>query len=259
MATVTPVSRDVLTRFLDEQLKPESFKDYCPNGLQVEGRDEIRRLICGVTANQALLDLAVAENADAILVHHGWFWRGEKSAVTGIKRQRLKTLLTHDISLYAYHLPLDAHPVLGNNAVLAKAVGWLPTGVFGEQNLGCIGDVPLGTTVESLADRLAQVLNRPPMVLAGLEQQAGNQSVRRVAWCTGGAQSYFEAAIAAGADAFVTGEVSEPMVHLARETGVAYIAAGHHATERFGVQALGEAIADQFGIQVRYLDVDSPV
>ena len=240
MASVTPISRDALTRFLDEQLKPEGFKDYCPNGLQVEGRDEIRRLVCGVTANQALLDLAIGQKADA---------------VTGIKRQRLKTLLAHDINLYAYHLPLDAHPVLGNNAGLAKAAGWQQTGVFGEQNLGCIGDVPLGTTVESLADQLTRVLNRPPMVLAA----SGDQSVRRIAWCTGGAQSYFEAAIAEGADAFVTGEVSEPMVHLARETGVAYLAAGHHATERFGVQALGEAIAGHFGITVSYVDIDSPV
>ena len=255
MASVTPIFRDALTRFLDEQLKPEGFKDYCPNGLQVEGRDEIRRLVCGVTANQALLDLAIGQKADAILVHHGWFWRGENGAVTGIKRQRLKALLAHDINLYAYHLPLDAHPVLGNNAGLAKAAGWQQTGVFGEQNLGCIGDVPLGTTVESLADQLTRVLNRPPMVLAA----SGDQSVRRIAWCTGGAQSYFEAAIAAGADAFVTGEVSEPMVHLARETGVAYLAAGHHATERFGVQALGEAIAGHFGITVSYVDIDSPV
>ncbi len=248
-------TREALTRFLDEQLNPDAFRDYCPNGLQVEGRNDIRRLVCGVTANQALLDLAVEQQADAILVHHGWFWRGESGVVTGIKRQRLKTLLANDITLYAYHLPLDAHPVLGNNAGLAKAAGWRQTGVFGEQGLGCIGDAPPGTTVESLAEGLTSVLGRAPFVPAG----AGVQPIRRIAWCTGAAQGYFEAAIAEGVDAFVTGEVSEPMVHLARETGVVYVAAGHHATERFGVQALGDAVAARFGIEVRYQDVDSPV
>lgn len=252
---MSSVNRDVLTQYLDDLLKPEGFKDYCPNGLQVEGREEIRSLVCGVTANQALLDLALKSGADAILVHHGWFWRGETGAVTGIKRNRLKTLLAHDINLYAYHLPLDAHPVLGNNAGLAKAAGWQQTGVFGEQNLGGIGTPAAGSTIKTLTETLTKVLGRAPFVLA----ETSDQPVRRVAWCTGGAQSYFEAAIQAGADAFVTGEVSEPMVHLARETGVAYIAAGHHATERFGVQALGEAVASQFGIKVTYLEVDSPV
>ena len=252
---MSQVNRDVLTQYLNELLKPEGFKDYCPNGLQVEGRGEIRRLVCGVTANQALLDLAIAEQADAILVHHGWFWRGETGVVTGIKRNRLKTLLANDINLYAYHLPLDAHPTLGNNVGLAKAAGWHQTGVFGEQGLGCIGKPEAPATVATLAANLEKSLGRPPFVLAeSLEQPIG-----RIAWCTGGAQSYFEAAIAAGADAFVTGEVSEPMVHLARETGVAYVAAGHHATERFGVKALGEAIAAHFGITVSFLDVDSPV
>ena len=252
MASVT---RDTLTRTLDELLKPEGFKDYCPNGLQVEGRNQITSIVCGVTANQALLDLAVAEQADAILVHHGWFWRGESGAVTGIKRNRLKTLLSNDINLYAYHLPLDAHPTLGNNVGLAKAAGWTQTGVFGEQGLGCLGDPVAGATVGSLAADLAKAVGRPPFVLA----ESMDQPIRRLAWCTGGAQSYFEAAIAAGVDAFVTGEVSEPMVHLARETGVAYLAAGHHATERFGVQALGAAIAEKFGVRVTYLEVDSPV
>lgn len=252
MASVT---RDALTHYLDELLQPEGFKDYCPNGLQVEGRNEISSLVCGVTANQALLDLAVAERADAILVHHGWFWRGESGAVTGIKRNRLKTLLTSDINLYAYHLPLDAHPTLGNNACLARAVGWTRTSTFGEQELGCLGVPVAEATVASLTVDLEKALGRAPFVLA----TSTDQPIHRVAWCTGGAQSYFEAAIEAGADAFVTGEVSEPMVHLARESGVAYLAAGHHATERFGVQAVGLRLEDRFGIRVRYLEVDSPV
>ena len=252
---MTAVTREALTQYLDELLKPEGFKDYCPNGLQVEGRNEIGLIVCGVTANQALLDLAVAEGADAILVHHGWFWRGESGAVTGIKRRRLKALLAHDINLYAYHLPLDAHPELGNNAGLGKAAGWTQTGSFGEQGLGCLGVPATGATVESIAADLENAVGRKPFVLA----ESAEQPVRHLAWCTGAAQGYFEAAISAGVDAFVTGEVSEPMVHLARETGVAYLAAGHHATERFGVQAVGRAVADRFGIRVRYLEVDSPV
>ena len=249
------VAREILTRYLDELLKPEGFKDYCPNGLQVEGRNEISLLVCGVTANQALLDLAVAAGADAILVHHGWFWRGESGAVTGVKRQRLKTLLTNDINLYAYHLPLDAHPSLGNNACLARALGWTQTGTFGEQELGCLGIPETNATVDTITADLEKSLGRSPFVLA----KSGDQPIHRLAWCTGGAQSYFEAAIRAGADAFVTGEISEPMVHLARETGVAYFAAGHHATERFGVRTLGLRLEDRFGVRVRYLEVDSPV
>jgi len=175
--------------------------------------------------------------------------------VTGIKRNRLKTLLTNDINLYAYHLPLDAHPAIGNNAGLARAAGWTSAGTFGEQGLGCLGIPAADATVASIAADLEKAVGRPPFVLA----ESGDKQIRRIAWCTGGAQSYFEAAIEAGADAFVTGEVSEPMVHLARESGVAYFAAGHHATERFGVQALGTRLIDRFGIRVRYLEVESPV
>jgi dinuclear metal center YbgI/SA1388 family protein len=180
---MSQVNRDVLTQYLNELLKPEGFKDYCPNGLQVEGREEIRRLVCGVTANQALLDLAIAEQADAILVHHGWFWRGETGVITGIKRNRLKTLLANDINLYAYHLPLDAHPALGNNVGLAKAAGWQQTGVFGEQGLGCIGIPEAPATVATLAANLEKSLGRPPFVLA----ESLDQPIGRIAWCTVGA------------------------------------------------------------------------
>jgi dinuclear metal center YbgI/SA1388 family protein len=252
---MTHIIREALTQYLDEQLKPELFKDYCPNGLQVEGCREIRRVICGVTANQALLNKAIEFEADAILVHHGWFWRGETATITGIKHHRLKALLEKDINLYAYHLPLDAHDELGNNVGLASAAGWEITGCFGEQNLGRVGRPASNATVATIGVDLEKAVGRPPLVLA----QSADQPIRSLAWCTGAAQSYFEAAINAGVDAFVTGEVSEPMVHLARETGVAYFAAGHHATERFGVQMLGQAIAKRFGIEVRYCEVDSPI
>jgi len=247
------VDRDSLREFLDETLQPARFRDYCPNGLQVEGRNVIRRLVTGVTASQAVLDEAVRRGADAVLVHHGYFWRGEDGRVTGLRKQRLSTLLRNDINLFAYHLPLDAHPELGNNAGLAGACGWVPDGRFGEQEIGWTGTVA-ECTLSAVADQLAAATGRPPLMLGDPQR-----SVRRLAWCTGGAQGYFEEAIARGVDLFVSGEVSEPTYHLARESGVAYLAAGHHATERFGVQALGAHLAQRFGIEVCFVDSDNPV
>ncbi|MEZ5626423.1 MAG: Nif3-like dinuclear metal center hexameric protein [Rhodocyclaceae bacterium] len=245
---------DELQRYLDTLLNVAAMKDYCPNGLQVEGRPEVGRIVCGVTASQALLDAAVAREADAVLVHHGYFWRGEEARVVGLRKRRLKTLLTHDISLLAYHLPLDAHPDLGNNAQLARHMGWTTTGAFGEQSLGLVGEVPQVVSADDIAGQLSRVLGREAMRVGD-----GARPVRRVAWCTGAAQSMFESAIAAGCDVFVSGEISEPTVHLARESGVPYIAAGHHATERYGVQALGEHLARQFGLDCPFVDVDNPV
>ena len=232
-----------LQRYLDTLLNVTAMKDYCPNGLQVEGRPEVARVVCGVTASQALLDAAVERQADAVLVHHGYFWRGEDARVVGLRKRRLSTLLRHDISLLAYHLPLDVHPELGNNAQLARLMGWTATASFGEQSLGLIGDVPQALP----ARREAQLVGD------------GDRVVRRVAWCTGAAQSFLESAVAAGCDVFVSGEISEPTVHLARESGVPYIAAGHHATERYGIQALGEHLAEQFGLACQFVDIDNPV
>ena len=246
------LSRDALRRYLDDMLQPARFRDYCPNGLQVEGQAEIRRLVTGVTASQALLDAAIERKADAILVHHGYFWRGEDGCITGIRKRRLSTLLRNEVSLFAYHLPLDAHPELGNNAQLALACGWQPEGRFGDQDLGWYGSLPAGL-LRDLVPRVEAVTGHPLLVLGDLER-----TVRRVAWCSGGAQGYFEAAISLGVDLFVSGEVSEPTVHLARESGVAYLAAGHHATERFGVRALGEHLASRFGLFVEFVDIDNP-
>ena len=248
------MQRDELLVYLDGALEPARFKDYCPNGLQVEGRDDVRTIVCGVTASQALLDAAVARDADLVLVHHGYFWRGEDGRITGIRRRRLQTLLTHGINLVAYHLPLDAHAEWGNNAQLAQACGWRATGRFGEQDIAWLGAAPPGGDVGALAAKLGTVLARPPMVIGEV-----TRPVRRLAWCTGGAQGYFEQAIALGVDAFVSGEISEQTVHLARESGVAYLAAGHHATERFGVRALGQHLAERFGLAVEFVDVDNPV
>jgi dinuclear metal center YbgI/SA1388 family protein len=239
-------------------LTPERFKDYGPNGLQVEGKAQVDVLISGVTASKALIEAAIDAKADAILVHHGLFWRGQEGTVTGWMKQRLRLLLAHDISLLAYHLPLDAHPEWGNNAQLGRRLGWRADSQFGEQQLGCLGqaaDDTVWPNAQALAAHLQQGLGRAP-VWVGADDAA--RPIRRVAWCSGGAQSYFEAAIAAGADAFVTGEISEPQAHLARETGVAFFACGHHATERYGAPAVAAHVAAQLGLVHRFIDIDNP-
>lgn len=244
--------RAALERQLNQWLEPTRFKDYGPNGLQVEGRAEVNRLVCGVTASLALIDAAIEARADAILVHHGLFWRGQDGRVTGWMKQRLARLIQHDINLFAYHLPLDAHPELGNNAQLGKRLGWVADGRFGDQDLGFTAAVE-PTTLDAVATQLRTLTGRDVTAVPG-----DGRPLRRVAWCTGGAQGYFEAAIAAGADVFITGEISEPQAHYARETGVAFIAAGHHATERYGVQGVGERVAAELGLDVRFIDVPNP-
>jgi len=234
-------------------LAVDRFKDYGPNGLQVEGRAGVGRLVSGVTASLALIEAAVADGADAILVHHGLFWRGQDGRVTGWLRQRLALLLAHDINLYAYHLPLDAHAELGNNAQLGLRLGLQADARFGEQDLGFIGAAAGFADAGALTERVALALGRAPLLLPG-----DGRPLRRVAWCSGGAQGYFEAAIAAGADAFITGEISEPQAHIARETGVAFLACGHHATERYGAPAVGQHLARQFGLQHRFIEIDNP-
>nr|MBB4246883.1 dinuclear metal center YbgI/SA1388 family protein [Rhodocyclus tenuis] len=248
--------REELTRYLDQLLESSKFRDYCPNGLQVEGRVRLRRVVTGVTACQALLDVAVARGADAVLVHHGWFWRGEDGRVTGLRRSRLATLLAHDINLLGYHLPLDAHAEFGNNAQLAQSFGWIADGRFGEQDIAWIGHTAQPTTLAELSASVAAGLGRAPLVIGN-----GERRVARIGWCSGGAQGYFEQAIALGVDAFLSGEISEQTVHLARESGVAYLAAGHHATERGGIAALTAHLAGRFGgdCAFEFVDIDNPV
>lgn len=247
------IHRDELETYLSGLLAVDRFRDYGPNGLQVEGRREIRRLVSGVTASLALIEAAVQAEADALLVHHGLFWRGQDGRVTGWMKRRLQLLLQHDINLYAYHLPLDAHPELGNNARLGALLEFQPEGRFGENDLGCLGTPSRPLATEELAALLQSRLSRAPLVVPG-----DGRAIRRVAWCTGGAQGYFEAAIAAGADAYLTGEISEPQAHYARESGVAYFACGHHASERYGAEALGRHVADRFGLEHRFIDIDNP-
>ena len=253
---VAMATRGELLQSLDDLLQPALFKDYGPNGLQVEGKKEVRKLVSGVTASLALIEAAIDVHADAVLVHHGLFWRGQDARVTGWMKQRLARLLASDINLFAYHLPLDAHPSLGNNAQLALRLGVEildgPHGRFGEQSLGFMGTVD-GVRASVLADHVASVLGRQVTLVA-----EPDRPIERVALCSGGAQSYFESAIAAGADVFITGEISEPQAHYARESGVAYIACGHHASERYGAAAVGAHVAKQLGIDHVFVDVPNP-
>ncbi|MCV6588238.1 MAG: Nif3-like dinuclear metal center hexameric protein [Marinobacterium sp.] len=251
------VELKALLNYCDTLLEPGKFRDYCPNGLQVEGKPQIQRLVSAVTASQDVLDAAVAWQADAILVHHGYFWKGEPEPVCGIKRKRLKTLLQHDISLIAYHLPLDAHPQLGNNARLGQLLGLTETGPLelGNPNsIGLVGRLAQPQSAQQFADHIAAVLGREPLLITG-----GDHLIETLGWCTGGAQGYIDKAIAQGLDAFISGEVSEPTFHAARENGIHYLAAGHHATERYGAMALGEALAAEFGLEHRFVDSDNPV
>ena len=247
------IDRDDLHRHLHELLEADRFKDYGPNGLQVEGKAAIHKVVTGVTASLALIDAAIAAKADAIFVHHGLFWRGQDGRLTGWMKQRVARLIHHDINLYAYHLPLDAHASLGNNAQWGQRLGLVADARFGDQNLGFAGPVPTGLDLSGLTRVTEQALGRAPVVVPG-----DGRAIKRIAWCSGGAQSYFEGAIAAGADVFLTGEISEPQAHYARETGVAFMACGHHASERYGVQAIGEHLIATMGLTHQFLDIDNP-
>ncbi len=246
--------RDELENHLNQLLDISRFHDYCPNGLQVEGCHDIHTIVSGVTASLDLLQAAVTAKADAVLVHHGYFWRGEDMRITGMKSRRIALLMTNQINLFAYHLPLDVHPQFGNNALLGKKLGLIETGRFGDQDIAVQGELTQATTLSALGEKISRTLLRKPMIIGDR-----NKSIRQIAWCTGAAQSYFEAAIQQGVDAFITGEISEQSVHAARESGVAFIAAGHHATERYGVQALGDHIAQKFGIRHQFIDIENPV
>lgn len=242
---------DELCHFCDDYLSVDDFQDYCPNGLQVEGSESVNRLITGVTANLALIESAIEQAADAILVHHGYFWKGESARLVGVKGRRIRRLMQHDISLLAYHLPLDAHPTVGNNAQLAHRMEWLVTG---QQSMIWYGELNEPMAADDVLEDIGDRLDGNPLLIEG-----GSHEVRRLAWCTGAAQSYIELAAEQGIDLFVSGEISESTVHFAREAGIHYIAAGHHASERYGVQALGELLAQRFGLQHQFVEIDNPV
>jgi dinuclear metal center YbgI/SA1388 family protein len=243
-----------LAAYCDALLNAASFEDYCPNGIQVEGQRTVRRLASGVTASAALLEEALAWGADAILVHHGWFWRGEDPRLIGIKGRRVRTLTRADVGLLAYHLPLDAHPELGNNRQLAEVLGLcepratdLCGGILWQ------GRLPHPTAVPDLAAHLAAVLGRAPLHVQGRQGM-----IEQVAWCTGAAQACIEQAASLGVDAYLSGEISEQTTHQARELGLDYFALGHHASERYGVRALGGHLAGRFAIEHCFIDIENP-
>ena len=248
MATINNI-----TLYVDEILETKRFKDYAPNGLQVQGKKEIKKIITGVSATQALIEAAIEREADAIIVHHGWFWDKEDPRIIGMKYNRVKLLIEKDINLLAYHLPLDAHFELGNNAQLAKLLDIQIEDVMDEQGVGNYGRLPEYISLEKLGTKIEKLLKRKPTLVS-----AGDHAIRKIAWCTGGAQNWIHKAANAGVDAFISGEISEHTVHVAREMGVHYIAAGHHATERYGVKALGEYVAAKFGLLCEFVDIDNP-
>jgi len=243
-----------LCEFCDEYLQVSEFNDYCPNGLQVEATTEVTRIVCGVTASQALIEAAIGEGADTLIVHHGYFWKGESQTITGYKGRRIGSLIKNDINLLAFHLPLDVHPEVGNNVQLARVLGWEVTDSFGEQGLVFEGKLSTTQTLQELAQHIETGIDTRALAIS-----AGDHAIKRIAWCTGAAQGFIEVAAERGVDAFVSGEVSEPTFHLAREMGMHYVAAGHHATERYGVQALAKVIAERFGIEQQFIDIPNPV
>jgi len=243
--------------YLNDLLRISHFKDYCPNGLQVQGKVDIKTLLTGVTASLALIEKSIELKADAILVHHGWFWKNDDPRIVRQLHARLKLLMEYDINLYAYHLPLDQHPEFGNNVQLARVLGLEIQGQSKENDLVWYGKPSQGSrkkTLYDLSEHIANKLQRTPLVI-GDERQ----SIKKVAWCTGGAQGYIDIASNLGADVYISGEISEQTTHAARELGIAYISAGHHATERYGVQALGAHVAKTFGVKHIHADIPNPV
>ena len=245
-----------ITTYTDQYLRISEFSDYCPNGLQVEGKEKIEKIASGVSASMSFIEQALAWGADCLLVHHGYFWKNERSQVVGMKRHRLKALLSADINLLAYHLPLDAHPVVGNNAQLAQRLGISnlePLQKTRKSPIGNVGMLDEPQDIGWFVSKCAEILSRTPIHVEG-----GPKQVQKIAWCTGGAQSMIEDAVDRGADVYLTGEISEQTVHIARESGLHFISAGHHATERYGVLALGNHLAEKFDIQHQFFDVDNP-
>ncbi|MGO2479347.1 MAG: Nif3-like dinuclear metal center hexameric protein [Pseudoalteromonas sp.] len=250
------MQRKKFHQLLNTILQPDSIKDFCPNGLQVEGRMKIKKIVTGVTASQALIDAAIEQGADTILVHHGYFWKGESQPITGMKKRRISALLANDINLFAYHLPLDVHPEIGNNAQLAKLLDIeLETGLEPVNNSVAVkGRLKQAMSGEQFAAKITQVLRREP-----LTSLVRNEPIETIALCTGGGQGYIDLAASQGVDAYLTGEASEQTIHSSREQDIDFFAAGHHATERYGVKALGELLALEHGFDVTFIDIDNPV
>lgn len=251
------IGRTDLINYLDTLLNAKLIKDYCPNGLQVEGCEQINKIVTGVTASEALIDAAIEQKADAILVHHGYFWKGESYPIVGMKKNRIAKLIKNDISLIAYHLPIDVHNNLGNNAQIGKLLELSNVRAapeFSPEGIIMLGDYQNPKPLASVAQDVNQVLQREPLV-----SDARKKDVKTVAWCTGGGQSYIDQVAQLGVDLFLTGEASEQTIHSSRELGIDFIAAGHHATERYGVKSVGEHLAAELDVEVQFIDIHNPV
>lgn len=251
------IAATALERYLKDFLNCSDYTDYAPNGLQVAGTDSIHHLCTAVTASREVINKTAELGGQALLVHHGYFWRGEDPCIVGNKYQRIAGLFHNNINLFAYHLPLDCHRELGNNQGLAKALGITITdriSMGNNANLLWIGQLDQPVTVTAWTSIIHQALEREPLVV-----NAGNHSIQKLAWCTGSAQDFIEKAAEFEVDAYLSGEISERTFYQAKELGVHYFACGHHATERFGVKALGEHLSQKFGIQYTFIDTENPV
>jgi len=237
---------------INEKLKSSKIKDYVPNGLQVEGRKDVNRIITGVTACQALLDAALLQNADAVMVHHGYFWKNEQTIIRGMKRKRLKTIITNDINLYAWHLPLDIHPELGNNTQIAAALGIKVTGRLAQ--LVQQGEFYIPIKGDILRHRMEQFFGRKVLHFS----ESAPYKIKRIAWCSGSGQKFIYLAADAKIDAFISGEVSEDTIHISREMGIHFFACGHHATERGGIVALGKWLVKNYDLDIMFIDINNP-
>jgi dinuclear metal center YbgI/SA1388 family protein len=252
------MQRHEFEKQLDTLLKPEQIKDFCPNGLQIQGSDNVSKIVTGVTATKALIEEAIDVGADTIIVHHGYFWKNESPVIRGMKYERIKLLLTHNINLFAYHLPLDIHPELGNNAQLAQLFGIKVTGPLelgNEKSVAIQGELSHAKTGVQLSELISERLNRQCLHIA----PPSNKEIKTIAWCSGGGQNYIELAAEQGIDAFISGEVSEQTTHVAKEMNIHFFAAGHHATERYGAKALAEYVKQEMGITAIFIDIDNPV
>ena len=246
-----------IIQWCDQTLESTEFKDYAPNGLQIEGKTEVRKILAAVTASQDAIDAAIRENADLLLVHHGYFWKGEAYPITGMRGKRIKSLIQHDISLLAYHLPLDSHPSLGNNAAIADLLELERIEALDPSERHPIGNIgylnqpmPVEEFKKFVSEKLKFDITHLP---------ADKTMIEKVGFCTGGAQDFIVKAAEQGCDAYISGEVSERTFYEAKELGVHYFACGHHATERYGVQRLGQAISEQFDIEYVYFELNNPI
>ena len=246
-----------IIQWCDQTLKSHEFKDYAPNGLQIEGTSEVKKILCAVTASQTAIDAAVAYGADLLLVHHGYFWKGEPYPITGMRGKRIKSLIQHDISLVGYHLPLDSHPTIGNNAAIADLLELEHIQALDPNERNPIGNI--GYLKSAMSPEVFKQFASEKLGFDAIHLPADKTSIQKVGFCTGGAQDYIKKAADQDCDAYISGEVSERTFYEAQELNVHYYACGHHATEKYGVQRLAKAISEQFNIEYSYFELNNPI